>query len=82
MQIQKTAAWVHENVSKWRTPLLLMHGSADAYASVEGSRQFARNITYDDVHYIEYEGGYHDLSNDSNKLQVFSDVEEWLDAHV
>jgi alpha-beta hydrolase superfamily lysophospholipase len=82
MQIQKTAAWVHENVSRWRTPLLLMHGSADAYASVEGSRQFTRNITYSDIKYIEYEGGYHDLSNDSIKTQVFSDVEDWLDAHI
>jgi alpha-beta hydrolase superfamily lysophospholipase len=82
MQIQKTAAWVHEHVKEWRLPLLLMHGSADAYASVEGSRSFAQNITYPDVKYIEYEGAYHDLSNDTNKEQVYADAESWLEAHL
>ena len=82
MEIQKTAEWVHAHAGDWQVPLLLMHGSADAYSSVEGSRSFARNLQFADVEFIEYPGAYHDLSNDSHREQVYADVETWLEKQL
>lgn len=82
VQIQKTAAWVHAHAHEWRLPLLLLHGSADAYSAAEGSRRFAQHIAYPDAKYIEYEGAYHDLSNDVNREQVYADIEAWLEGRL
>ena len=82
VQFAKTVDWIHSHASEWQLPLLLLHGTADRFASIEGSRRFKANTASPDVQLIEYEGGYHELHNDSIQSQVFADVERWLDTRL
>ena len=82
VQFDKTVDWIHSHAPDWHLPLLLLHGTADGFASIEGSRRFKAGTTYRDVRLIEYEGGYHELHNDIIQSQVFTDVERWLDEHI
>jgi alpha-beta hydrolase superfamily lysophospholipase len=81
-EMRKTGERVRMQAAEWRLPLLLLHGTADAFASINGSRQFFRKLTYPDVVFNEYEGAYHELHNDIIKEQVFTDVQRWLEAHT
>jgi alpha-beta hydrolase superfamily lysophospholipase len=82
IEMGKAADWVHAHAAEWRIPLLLLHGSADGFASVDGSRQFAAEVNSPLVKYTEYEGGYHELHNDVIKDQVMRDVQAWLADHL
>lgn len=77
-----TADWIQAHAAEWRIPLLMLHGTADGFASVEGSRRFISNVKYPDARLIEYEGAYHELHNDICKHQVFADVDAWLSQHL
>ena len=79
IQIQKTKAWVKAHAAEWRLPLLVLHGTADAFASIEGSRQFVSSVNRQEARLIEYQGGYHELHNDIIKDQVFEDLSRWLE---
>lgn len=82
IEMGKAAAWVHAHAAEWRLPLLLLHGSGDGFASVDGSRLFAQEVNSPLVKYIEYEGGYHELHNDTIKIQVYNDVRTWLEERL
>lgn len=81
IQMQKTVEWIQTHAADWQLPLLVIHGTDDNIASPEGSRRFVRNITFPDVQFNEYEGGYHELFNDIIREQVLADVAGWLQKH-
>ena len=80
-ELKKTGEWINDNTAQWRVPLLLLHGTADGMASIDGSREFFKKLSYPDVQFKEYEGAYHESHNDIIKAEVFADVESWLGAH-
>jgi alpha-beta hydrolase superfamily lysophospholipase len=55
-------------------PLLIMHGTADRIAALEGSRLFYETAGSSD------EGYYHELFNEVGKEQVVTDLVAWCDA--
>jgi acylglycerol lipase len=70
------------NFSRFYLPLLILHGTEDHVAKLEGSRQF-----YDETGSIDrtlklYEGHYHDLLNDLGKEYVVHDIAEWITSHI
>ena len=81
VQIRKTIDWIQTHAADWQLPLLVIHGTADNIASVDGSRRFVEHVTYPDVQFNEYDGGYHELFNDIIRDQVLTDVAEWLEKH-
>ncbi len=82
MQIELTVDWIHAHAGDFCFPLLILHGTEDEIAFIEGSRKFISNVTYPDAHLQEYEGGYHELYNDIIKDQVLEDIEHWLSDHM
>jgi alpha-beta hydrolase superfamily lysophospholipase len=62
-------------------PLLLVHGSADPIAFVEGSRSLAARLGASAT-LLEYEGLRHESHNEPSKERFLSDVVRWLDAHL
>ncbi|MCP3933350.1 MAG: alpha/beta hydrolase [Bacteroidetes bacterium] len=82
MQIKSTSEWIHQNAGNLSAPLLMIHGTSDRVASIEGSRRFMQNVTFEDATLKEYEGGYHELFNDLPKEQVLKDVSDWMEAHI
>jgi len=82
MQLNEVVEWVHTHANELSIPLLVLHGTEDELASIEGSRRFFHNVQYEDSEMKEYDGGYHELFNDTLKEEVFIDIEQWLAKHL
>ena len=63
-------------------PLLILHGSGDRLADIEGSKEFYRGAGSTDKTLKIYEGLYHEVLNEPEKERVLADIAAWLDAHV
>ena len=67
---------------EWRAPTLVIHGSADRIAEVEGSRRFFDTIASSDKTLHLVERGYHELLNDVGGEETLRVVLDWLDARL
>lgn len=63
-----------------KVPLLLMHGSDDQISSPQGSRDFAAKTNMAELKI--WEGGYHELHNETFKDEVFSYIVKWIEKHI
>lgn len=62
-------------------PLLLMHGTGDRLTSPEASRRFAADAG--DLCTLRlFDGLYHELHNEPEKVDVFGCVFDWIDART
>lgn len=76
-----TVDWIHTHAEKWQVPLLILHGGADRIALPAGSKIFYEKVNYPDKLRIEYPGGYHNLHDDINYLEVITDLVDWMNKH-
>jgi acylglycerol lipase len=65
-----------------RLPLLILHGSDDRATRPEGSRRFHEMAGSSDKTLKIYEGHFHDLLRDLDKVSVMSDINIWISARV
>ena len=65
------------NVGKITNPLLLMHGDKDGLTSHEATKQFASKAS-GDVTLKIWEGFYHELHNEPEKLDVLQYIYQWI----
>ena len=63
-------------------PVLILHGTSDKAAKPSGSQLFYDTVGSTDKTLKFYEGGYHDLLNDTDKQRVMSDIRVWINAHL
>jgi alpha-beta hydrolase superfamily lysophospholipase len=63
-------------------PLLILHGTADKAAKSSGSEHFYSQSGSRDKTLKLYQGGYHDLLNDTDKEQVMADIKAWIAARI
>jgi alpha-beta hydrolase superfamily lysophospholipase len=63
-------------------PLLILHGTADKATRPSGSQRFHDHASSKDKTLKLYEGGYHDLLNDTIRDEVTGDVSRWLAARL
>jgi len=63
-------------------PLLIMHGSADSLTDVAGSQMLHDKVSSADKKIIVYDGLYHEIFNEPERINVMSDMKAWLDAHL
>jgi acylglycerol lipase len=63
-----------------KIPLLLMHGSDDQICSPEGSREFASKTNLAELKI--WEGGYHEIHNETFRDDVFSYLMNWLNSRI
>lgn len=82
IEVQRTAEWVHSHADELNYPILMLHGTADEICQADGSRRFYANTSQQDKTLIEYEGGYHELFNDTVKDKALGDVQHWIEAHL
>jgi alpha-beta hydrolase superfamily lysophospholipase len=73
---------VNAGAAAWSVPLLILHGTADRLATIDGSRRFYERVAYPDKELREYDGGYHDLFHDPDAARVLADLDAWLARHV
>jgi acylglycerol lipase len=65
-----------------KTPVLILHGTADENTRPSGSQHFFDQVGSSDKTLRLYEGGYHDLLNDVDKETVMAEIEGWIEAHL
>ncbi len=66
-----------KNVGKINLPLLVLHGEKDGITSVDASKRFAEKAS-GDVTLKIWEGGFHELHNDPDKLEVLNYIYQWI----
>ncbi|WP_343307610.1 lysophospholipase [Chitinophaga niabensis] len=71
-------AWCLEHADRLTVPSLLIHGNADTFTSVEGSRLFAERAPKKLLTYKEWDGFYHELHNEPGKIEVLQFIAGWL----
>jgi alpha-beta hydrolase superfamily lysophospholipase len=73
--------WALENAAQLKTPLLLMHGTADKLTSPEGTKEFAAKAPQNLVTLKLWDGYYHELHNEPepDRSQVMAYIIKWLD---
>jgi len=63
-------------------PVLILHGTDDKATKPSGSQQFFDTVGSIDKTLKLYEGGYHDLLNDTDREQVMADVSTWIERQL
>ena len=78
-ELLQTIDWVQAHAHKLQVPLLILHGGADQVTPLESSRLFFERVIIADKEMYEYPESYHELHNDLNYQEVFTDIEKWLE---
>ncbi len=73
---------IQGQMEKVKSPLLILHGTDDRLADLEGSRELYSRASSTDKTLDLYQDFYHELFNEPGKEKVFADVVSWLDAHL
>lgn len=63
-------------------PLLLIHGTDDRLCSAEGAEAWVRASSSPDLTVRLYEGGRHEMLNETNRDEVLADLWAWLDPRI
>jgi acylglycerol lipase len=63
-------------------PVLILHGTADKAARPAGSQLFFDTVGSVDKTVKFYDGGFHDLRNDVDKVEVMGDITAWIAARM
>lgn len=74
--------WALDNANRLRTPLLIMHGTADKLTSPEGTKEFVARAPQTLVTSKLWEGFYHELHNEPEpeRSEVMAYITGWLDG--
>lgn len=70
--------YLNKNISKYETPVLILHGGADKIVPPQFSERLYNLIPNTDKKIKIYPGSYHEIFNDIDRAVVFLDVVEWL----
>lgn len=81
-ELLKTMAMLQSSLSEINLPILIMQGSQDNISAPSSSKLLFDGISSKDKTMKIYEGFYHEIFNDPERQQVFSDMEAWLQAHI
>lgn len=82
MELMKTIESIQDHAPAFKLPLLVVHGTGDRIASIEGSRFFVQSVKSNKVTYQEFCDGYHELFNDLDKIRVLEVLVDWMDQLV
>ena len=67
-------------VTRFRLPLLVMHGTADRLVPIAGGEMVAERAGSEDKTFKRYDGLFHEILNEPERRQVLNDMADWLDA--
>jgi lysophospholipase len=65
-----------------RLPILLLHGTDDQLANIDGTRALEAAAVHADVTAHYYEGLYHEVFNEPERERVLGDLVAWLRANL
>lgn len=77
-ELLKTISRIQTNMENLMIPVLIMHGTADKWTNLDGSKELYSRSKSQDKTLKLYEGFYHEILSDPERARVHSDVLEWL----
>jgi alpha-beta hydrolase superfamily lysophospholipase len=81
-EVLKAAARIGEKLPNITVPVFIIHGTEDKATRWQGSQYFYDNVGSADKTLKLYEGGYHDLLNDTDKEAVMADILAWVNERM
>jgi alpha-beta hydrolase superfamily lysophospholipase len=69
---------IRDSAQTIKTPLLALHGGADALTPVSGARYLVENVASDDVTLKTYPGLRHEVVNELERAEIIADLRAWL----
>lgn len=81
-ELFKAMQHVHDNAKQIKLPLLILQGTDDVIVHPEGAQTFFDATASLDKNLKLYQGLYHEVFNELEKEQVFSDFIQWLGART
>jgi acylglycerol lipase len=81
-EMLKATAEIQSRTNEIELPLLILHGTEDCLVSMEGSKSFYLSVGSKDKSIELYDGFYHELLNEPEKIRVLSGIEVWLHKHL
>lgn len=82
VELLKTMEMLQSGLSEINLPILIMQGSQDRISDPSSSKLLFDGVGSKDKTMKIYEGFYHEIFNDPERQQVFSDMEAWLKTRV
>ncbi|MBN2179336.1 MAG: lysophospholipase [Deltaproteobacteria bacterium] len=80
-EIVRATRIIQERMEEINVPILIMHGTADRLANIEGSKELNERARSADKTLKLYEGLYHEILNEPEKEEVMDDIIEWMNSH-
>jgi alpha-beta hydrolase superfamily lysophospholipase len=78
-EFEGAMAWVWQHAAELQVPLLLMHGQGDRVTDYGASQALFEQIPLVNKQWLGYPENYHHLYDDLNTLEIFADLERWLE---
>ena len=72
---------IESQMEKLTLPFIIMHGTSDNLADIRGSQKLFEQTRSADKTFKSYDGFYHEILNEPEKLRVLTDLREWLISH-
>ena len=79
--IHQSGLWALEHAANLKIPMLLMHGGADRITSTGASQEFVA-AAGSLITLRIWDGGYHEIHNDLEKVRVIRSMTDWLNEHL
>lgn len=73
---------IHRRADQLKTPLLLLHGTADCIVPIAGSRKIFPRLGSADKTFLEFPGAYHALPIEPEGEHIAAHISGWLKARV
>lgn len=74
--------YIQKNMHTLKTPMLIMHGSADQLTNPEGSVRLHNDIASTEKKLVMWPGLYHEIMNEPEQDEVLDEIVSWLNQHV
>ncbi|MFC1874519.1 serine aminopeptidase domain-containing protein, partial [Chloroflexota bacterium] len=81
-ELIKAMQVLQKQMTEIHLPVLIMSGTDDRLSDPEGSRLLYEGISSRDKTLKFYDGFYHEIFNEPGRDRVFSDMDNWLAAHL
>jgi alpha-beta hydrolase superfamily lysophospholipase len=81
MGLTESAAFLNTYEGTLALPTLIMHGSEDLLTSQPASEAFAKRVK-GDVTYKKWEGMYHEIHNEPDKMTVLKYTLDWINSKI
>ncbi len=81
-QIMKGQSFVEKHISEWRFPLYVVVAGQDKLADTSYTEKLLQQVIPSLLKFKKAEGNYHENFNETNRLEIYEEIFEWMNSVV